>query len=348
MNDGDAEQGSVPHGLRPLVLPAVAGAALVALAAVWPGSAAAPRWVQVTGEPGWRARDSAGELVFGGKMWLLGGWHDSYSPAPRDVWSSADGRTWALVNPEAPWRHSDLAMTVVFRDAMWLMGGWTEGRLPGHAAGNEVWRSADGLRWEKVAAAAGWSPRLAAGAVVFKDKLWILGGSEDYYFGNERSLRNDVWSSEDGANWILETSSAPWAPRAFHQALVFDGRLWVLGGGNYLPGHFALNDVWSSEDGRRWTRATDIAPWPPRLWFSAVVWRGRMWVLGGWSKNTGNLGDVWHSADGVRWERLETGTCWSPRHEHSAFVFQDAVWVAGGMSNQGLTREVWRLETAGD
>ncbi len=327
----------------PLAVVAVAGLA----AAFAPGGSRPARWIRVTDEPGWKARDSQGELVFGGRMWLFGGWHDSFSSPPRDVWSSADGRAWALVNPEAPWRHSDLSMTVVFRDAMWFMGGWTDGRLPGHAAGNEVWRTTDGVRWDRVAAAAGWTPRLAAGAVVFKDKMWILGGSEDYYFGDERSLKNDVWSSADGVTWTLVTPNAGWAPRAYHQAVVFDDKMWILGGGNYLPGHFALHDVWYSEDGAHWTRATDVAPWPPRLWFSAVVHRGRMWVLGGWSKNTGNLGDVWSSGDGARWEKLEAEACWSPRHEHSAFVYRDAIWVAGGMSKT-LTREVWRLDLPRD
>ena len=36
---------------------------------------------------------------------------------------------------------------------------------------------------------------------MFKDKLWIMGGTEDYYFGDASSLKNDVWCSADGATW---------------------------------------------------------------------------------------------------------------------------------------------------
>ena len=50
------------------------------------------------------------------------------------------------------------------------MGGWYNGRLPGHGASNEVWSSADGKTWEQATPHAGWSPRLAAGAVAFKGR----------------------------------------------------------------------------------------------------------------------------------------------------------------------------------
>src|SRR5581483_809396 len=185
--------------------------------------------------------------------------------------------TWRLATKQAPWRYSDLPMTVVFNDRMWLMGGWTNGRLPGHGATSEVWSSADGEHWDLVTKEAGWSPRLAAGAAVFKGRMWILGGTENYYFGTDKSLKNDVWSSADGKTWNLETAAAPWSPRAYHAALVHNHRLWVLAGGNYVPRYHALNDVWSSADGIHWRQATDNAPFHPRLWFSAVVYRDHIW-----------------------------------------------------------------------
>ena len=33
----------------------------------------------------------------------------------------------------------------------------------------------------------------------------MLGGTENYYFGDEKSLKNDVWSSADGKEWKQET-----------------------------------------------------------------------------------------------------------------------------------------------
>jgi Kelch motif len=305
-------------------------------------------WVKVADKAGWQPRDSSGEAVFKDRLWLLGGWFDSFAAPPRDVWNSADGKEWKLVTREAPWKYSDLPMTLVHRDRMWFLGGWYNGRLAGHGATSEVWSSADGEKWDQATPKAGWSPRIAAGAVVFKDRMWILGGTENYYFGDDTSLTNDVWSSADGVDWKRETASAPWSPRAYHAAVVHDGRIWVLGGGNYVPRYHAKNDVWSSADGVHWERATESAPWDARLWFSAVAYRDRLWVLGGWSNNPSkNHGDVWHSRDGKTWERLQSNVCWKERHEHSAYVFQDKLWVAGGHA-QPLSSEVWSLDVPKD
>lgn len=312
------------------------------------GEEKAPSWVKVTDQAGWQPRDSSGEVVFKDQLWILGGWFQSFEAPPRDVWSSADGKTWKLVQKDAPWKHSDLPMTLAFKDRMWLLGGWYNGRLPGHSASSEVWSTTDGEKWEQATDKAGWTPRIAAGAVVFQDKMWILGGTENYYFGDKKSLKNDVWYSEDGKEWKQATASAEWSPRAYHSAVVHDGKIWVMGGGNYVPEYEALHDVWSSEDGVHWTQVSDKAPWSPRIWFSSVVYRDHLWVLGGWSNNPSkNWQDVWYSRNGKDWKELKSETIWKERHEHSAYVFQDKIWIAGGHA-QPLSSEVWSLEIPAD
>lgn len=306
-----------------------------------PGFAADPDWL-LDGKAAWQARDSQAELVFGDRLWVMGGWFNSYEAPPRDVWSSGDGRAWKLVSKEAPWLHSDLPMSLAFGGKMWVMGGWYNGRLPGHSASNQVWSSSDGLAWHRAASDAAWTPRLAAALVEHRGRMWMLGGTENYYFGDENSLKNDVWSSADGDRWRQETANAPWSPRAYHQAVAFHDKIYVIGGGNYTPTYQAKNDVWSSSDGATWIREIESAPWEPRLWFSAVVYRDRIWVLGGWSKEKDNFGDVWHSADGKSWQKFVTKTCWKARHEHSVFVFQDKLWIAGGHARP-LSNEVWSL-----
>ena len=321
---------------------------ILAFAHVARGEEAAANWVRVTDRAAWQARDSQAEVVYKDRLWILGGWFDSFKPAPRDVWSSPDGKTWRQVTPEAPWRHSDLSMSLVFDDRMWLLGGWTEGRLPGHEAGNEVWSSTDGKNWQQAIAGAPWSPRLAAAVVVFKDKMWILGGTEDYYFGDSASVKNDVWYSSDGRDWARATEHAGWSPRAYHQAVVLGGKIYLFGGGNYVPEYEARNDVWASSDGVHWEQVTQHAAWHPRLWFSAAVYRNRMWVLGGWSNDPSkNWGDVWHSSDGKNWRQLTSDVIWKERHEHSVFVFDDKLWVAGGHARP-LSSEVWSLELPRD
>ncbi len=312
------------------------------------GQDAAPDWVQVTDKAAWQARDSQGEVVHNDRLWILGGWFDSFVAAPRDVWSSPDGKTWSLVTREAPWKHSDLSMSLAFNDRMWFLGGWYNGRLEGHEAGGEVWSSDDGANWQQATAKAPWGPRLAAATVVFQGKMWILGGTDDYYFGDEKSVKNDVWSSSDGQHWTLVNASAAWPARAYHQAVVLNDRIYVFGGGNYVPKYEERADVWSSPDGVKWEQVTAKAAWHPRLWFSSVVYRERMWVLGGWSNNPSqNWGDVWYSRDGKKWTQLRSNVIWKERHEHSAFVFHDKIWVAGGHARP-LSGEVWSLAIPAD
>ena len=181
--------------------------------------------MKVTDQAGWQPRDSQGEVVYKDRLWIFGGWFNSFEAPPRDVWSSADGKNWKLIQPSAPWRHSDLSMSVAYAGRMWFMGGWYNGRLPGHSASGQVWSSTDGVDWTEVTQDAGWSPRIAAGVVVFKDKMWLLGGTENYYFGDERSLKNDVWYSSDGKEWKLATADAGWSPRAYHQAVVLGDKI---------------------------------------------------------------------------------------------------------------------------
>ena len=300
-----------------------------------------PDWI-LEGRAAWQPRDSQVECVFRNQLWIMGGWFQSFEEPPRDVWSSLDGKAWKQVQSNVPWLHSDLAMSVAFHDKLWVMGGWYKGRLPGHSASNQVWSSTDGISWQQEVKAAPWTPRLAAGLVKFKGRLWLLGGSEDYYFGDDKSLKNDVWSSANGTVWQLETAHAEWSPRAYHQAAVLNDKIYLFGGGNYTPVYHAKNDVWSSTDGIHWICESEAAPWGPRLWFSSAVYRNRLWILGGWSKETDNYGDVWHSADGKFWQRLVTPTCWKSRHEHSVFVFQDKLWVAGGHARP-LSNEIWSL-----
>ena len=94
--------------------------------------------------------------------------------------------------------HGDLPATMVFAGRMWLMGGR---RLPSAENSNKVWSSTDGTEWVLESDNAGWCPRVGHSFVVWRDRMWILGGTENFYDDNDETLRNDVWSSADGKDW---------------------------------------------------------------------------------------------------------------------------------------------------
>jgi hypothetical protein len=174
--------------------------------------------------------------------------------------------------------------------------------------------------------------------------MWVMGGL------NGDQLFNDIWSSTDGVHWELETEHAPWSRRQlFSMVTVFDDKIWLIGGGITVYHPFrAYNDVWNSSDGKHWTKVTDHAPWPARIWSSSIVYRDRLWVLSGFRSEPvwSNLDDLWYSADGAQWHKLDTETVWSPRHEVSAYVFQDKLWVVAGNS-WPLKNDIWCLEIPG-
>jgi hypothetical protein len=91
--------------------------------------------------------------------------------------------------------------------------------------------------------------------------------------------------------WIRATNSATWFPRAGHTSVVFDNKMWVLGGYDFSN---LYNDVWFSTDGVNWTCATASADWSARAFHTSVVFDNKIWMFGGESNN-GFKHDVWYS-----------------------------------------------------
>jgi hypothetical protein len=91
--------------------------------------------------------------------------------------------------------------------------------------------------------------------------------------------------------WTQATANAQWPARVIHSSVVFDNKMWVMGGG--ASGGY-LNDIWYSSDGVSWTQATGNADWSARGAHSSVVFDNKMWVIGG-DDGSNVLNDVWYS-----------------------------------------------------
>ena len=190
-------------------------------------------------------------------------------------------------------------------------------------------------------------PKVVVSAVVVEitdypttqSKIYVLGGHSHHETGSD--YRNDVWSSVNGINWGLITSSVAWARRSEHQALSHNGRLYVLGGYDGGP----LNDVWSSADGQNWSQETAHAEWTPRYSHQALSHNGRLYVLGGRRDNNSNnyLNDVWSSADGQNWSLETAGARWKKRYEHQALSHNGRLYVLGGYEKNDpfILNDVW-------
>jgi hypothetical protein len=283
-------------------------------------------WKKETDSTQYSPRDSSpnASVVHDGKVWILGGYRldsDTVWRSRSDVWSSEDGVTWELVNENPPyspysafvsfdgfiWALGDISFrspdgiswdtvhtnmeihdgsrAIVFNNAIWLTDG------------TGVYRSYDGYTWDTLIAEAPWEYRVWPGFLAFNNKLWFFGGGinymtgEDYYF-------NDVWSSADGIDWVLETESAAWPGRFWFGYATYDDKMWILGGWNYHDGDNATagnrNDTWYTENGVDWFQLPDSS-WQERHAQLIWVFNDALWMSSGY----GGLGlptmynDVW-------------------------------------------------------
>lgn len=299
-------------------------------------------WEKLQVKNGFSPRDSAGEFLFNGKMYLLGGWQDSYRPNLVDVYSTRDGIHFQLENLISPIHNSDLAVHLTHNNKIFIISGWIDGRLSTGRASNEIFISEDGKSF-KLLGYAPFSPRVGAAGVVFKNRIYIIGGNEEYFYGSPKTLKSDVWSSADGINWILETKKPGFSPRAFAQAFVHQEKLCIAGGGNYSPFAFSFNEIWCSKNGKKFYKIKQKKKWPSRIWFSLLKHKDYVWVLGGDRiEPSKKLNDVWISKNLITWKKIKFKKIWSPRHEHSAFIVGDEIYIMAGHADP-LNNEVWKF-----
>lgn len=190
--------------------------------------------------------------------------------------------------------------------------------------------------WRCVTENAAFAARDGAGALVFQDKMWLLGGwnpGDKVHF--PLICNSEIWSSADGASWTLENPQAPWEGRHTAGYVVHNDRMWIVGG-DCNQGHYQ-NDVWSSTDGIHWELANDHVPWAPRVLHYTLAFDGRIWVMGGQTiPNFADAdevfhNDVWNSDDGVNWTRVAEHAPWVPRGMiGGAAVHDNRMWILGG------------------
>jgi hypothetical protein len=251
---------------------------------VW-SSADGVSWIIETEDSGFGNREKPQMVTFGGKLWLYGGHDNTFTF--NSFWSSEDGSTWTkIIDTESLFRRAGHQM-LVHDNKLWLFGGGISGgddvwfssdgisweeiayntkftSRSGHQAvffkdkfwliggnsGAEIWSSESGADWTLENGNAAFGQRVDYQVTVFKEKLWLTGGTPNL---GPDSVKNDVWSSIDGANWVLESENAAFSPRYAHQVEVFDEQLWLIGGKGSAFG--SLNEVWVSGNGVDWRKS---------------------------------------------------------------------------------------------
>lgn len=313
-------------------------------------------WTLETSAAAWSARRQHTVTVFNGELHLLGGRPDGYNGMGglSDAWTSPDGINWTQ-GQSAPWsaRHSHSAC--VFNGLLVVSGGTDMTRYTADA-----W-SFDGQAWTQLTAQAWSGPfgaRMGHSTFVYNGLLWAVGGFGGWGpYGSQHTM-GDVWTSPDGVTWTCVTTGFGWADRGYHTCAVLDGRIWTMGGlarfwsggifGQSAPGE-CVHDVWSSQDGMIWAKATadgGFDQWPERAGHSALAFQNRLWVMGGWAftptATQVQHNDVWYSTDGNVWTSATAAAGWSARHGHASVEFNGAIWVIGGNDGAQALGDVWQ------
>ncbi|MCX5751774.1 MAG: hypothetical protein NT099_08970 [Candidatus Saganbacteria bacterium] len=194
-----------------------------------------------------------------------------------------------------------------------------------------------GIVWNIATAEAGFSNHGRHTSLVFDNKMWLIAG-----WGIINSMFpgfiDDVWYSSDGINWTCATAEAAFDRRGYHSSVVFDNKMWVIGGVDNSSTQ--KNDVWYSSNGISWIQATAEAAFSAREQHSSVVFNNKIWVIGG-EDAAGNKNDVWYSSNGINWTQATSSANFSARKSHLSVVFNNKIWVIGGKDNTGVKNDAW-------
>lgn len=259
--------------------------------------------------------------LFKDNIWLVGG-DNSHTPSwssSSQVWRSTNGIDWKLITSgifEERRNHS----LIVFNDKMWLIGGINNSQ----EVLSDIWNTTDGVHWRRVKTLKPFNDIGQNSSVVFNNRLFVFRGNG--------SVNEQVWSSSDGMYWRLETANA-FPSRAIYKTVVFNNRIFVIGG---LKDTGLTNEVWTSKDGRNWSRSIPIGDlFEPRIDHTATVYNGKVWVIGGQSWNSSGArnfyGDIWYSKDMKHWSLYEgKPPFYKGLEASSSLVYKDKLWVFGG------------------
>ena len=279
------------------------------------------------------------------------------------VWTSPDGATWRQVETTG-WYPQNWHQAIAHRGRLYVLGGtnsndvWNSGDgispyvgvsiYVGSSiyGGSDVWSSGNGRDWVLETADAGWIKRYGHQAVSHQGRMYLLGG-RDPSIETVAGQLNDVWSSEDGKNWVQEPD-APWQKRYAHQAASLNGRIYVSGGNNGLKN---IRDVWSSADGKNWVQEEQKDWfWYGRGWHQMIPHQGNLYLIAGQGPSRDSSGphnrDVWVSPDGRDWATRHNIFRW--RYAHRAVSHQGRIYMMGGVRPGGgggtpnsILRDVW-------
>lgn len=261
-------------------------------------------------------RDGSRSMQIGNYCYSLGGWknppEDSYSDVYR---SSGDLSTWEK-RPDAPWHGRHVFGVAKLADSVYVIGG------DNLHSEFDVWRTVDGEHWTLLSENV-LGNRIYPGCTVHKGYIYVVGGL--WY--------NDVWRSRDGKTWEKVADNISFLNgMCFTGSLAsFNGKLWMVCGGNdgYGTSGPIRKEVWSSVDGKEWKREDDFAG-SKRYYTDVCVWDNKLWVVGGYNFEEGNIRSIWYMKPNGNWQEFQVPADYVGRHATAVTVYNNQLVITCG------------------
>jgi len=207
-----------------------------------------------------------------------------------------------IVSPDEFYPYRNGLLVVVFQNKLWVFGqgGITFNQDGTFSIGlRDVWNSEDGIHWDKIADRIFEDDRIGYRIVVFKNKLWAIGGialqgvvdgfpQYQYY--------NEIWNSEDGVIWDMVTEKPDFSARSNATIVTREDGLWMFGG---IPenGFRQLSEVWRSRNGTTWDLVTD------KLSLTGIR-SNKLLATDNWFMYISASQGIWSSTDGETWNQV--------------------------------------------
>ena len=147
-------------------------------------------------------------------------------------------------------------------------------------------------------------------------------------------------TAEDNFNLLNESYDNLMAVATISIAIFPNLKILIMGGYSD-EANTAWQDVWSSSDGKSWSKEPSPG-WLGRQGLQVVKHNSTIYVLGGIGINNSNFfNDVWSSTDGKNWMVVNISASWTPRSGHQAVVHNGTIYVVGGNDGVNHINDVW-------